>query len=128
MGISGVALFNIFQFLALEKHPLRMWSYLYIECNFNRIIFSIISKRKSKYTPNPIHDSFILRGYLRPIKGDFSLLFSLHFNSGDLWMIAAVCIWGIYSVCSKWATKQLHHLWQRCTLVFSALFYYYRLT
>lgn len=24
MGISGVALFNIFQFLALEKHPLRM--------------------------------------------------------------------------------------------------------
>ncbi|MBL3199779.1 EamA/RhaT family transporter, partial [Klebsiella pneumoniae] len=39
------------------------------------------------------------------LKGNFSLLFSLHFNSGDLWMIAAVCIWGIYSVCSKWATK-----------------------
>lgn len=39
------------------------------------------------------------------LKGNLALLFSLHFNSGDLWMIAAVCIWGIYSVCSKWATK-----------------------
>ncbi len=39
------------------------------------------------------------------LKGNFALLFSLHFNSGDLWMIAAVCIWGMYSVCSKWATK-----------------------
>ncbi|MBJ6950556.1 EamA family transporter, partial [Vibrio cholerae] len=28
------------------------------------------------------------------LKGNFALLFSLHFNSGDLWMIAAVCIWG----------------------------------
>ena len=43
-------------------------------------------------------------------------------------MIAAVCIWGMYSVCSKWATKQRHRLWRRFTLVFSALFYYCHLT
>ena len=62
------------------------------------------------------------------LKGNLALLFSLHFNSGDLWMIAAVCIWGIYSVCSKWATKQRHHSYLHYTLVFSALFYYCHLT
>jgi drug/metabolite transporter (DMT)-like permease len=36
-------------------------------------------------------------------KGDFEFLLSLQFNSGDLYMMAAVGMWGIYSVCSKWA-------------------------
>lgn len=39
------------------------------------------------------------------LKGDFLFLFLLYFNSGDLWMIVVVCIWGIYFVCSKWVIK-----------------------
>src|SRR5690606_5472239 len=35
--------------------------------------------------------------------GNTALLFTMQFNKGDLYMLAAVAIWGIYSVCSKWA-------------------------
>ncbi len=69
MGISGVALFNIFQFFSIRKNIRnKCRAYFYIKRNFNRIIFCLISKRKSKYTSNFIYDSFILRGDPRPIK------------------------------------------------------------
>ena len=38
-------------------------------------------------------------------KGDWQLLLNFQLNTGDLWMVAAVCVWGLYSVCSKWAMK-----------------------
>ncbi|MEY8350114.1 DMT family transporter [Bacillus cereus] len=106
MGITGVVLFNIFQFLALEQTSatnvglistlnaisIALFSSLFLKEKINR--FQILSMILSFF------------GVLLVLsKGNIALLFSLQFNSGDLWMIAAVCIWGIYSVCSKWATK-----------------------
>ena len=38
-------------------------------------------------------------------KGDWQLLWHFQLNTGDLWMVAAVCVWGLYSVCSKWAMQ-----------------------
>jgi drug/metabolite transporter (DMT)-like permease len=40
-------------------------------------------------------------------KGSLNRILSLHFNNGDLWMVAAVMLWGIYSVCGKWAMKKV---------------------
>ncbi|PFA25682.1 EamA family transporter [Bacillus cereus] len=106
MGVTGVVLFNIFQFLALEQTSatnvglistlnaisIALFSSLFLKEKINR--FQILSMILSFF------------GVLLVLsKGNIALLFSLQFNSGDLWMIAAVCIWGIYSVCSKWATK-----------------------
>ncbi|EAO53829.1 Transporter, drug/metabolite exporter family [Bacillus thuringiensis serovar israelensis ATCC 35646] len=127
MGISGVALFNIFQFLALEKTSATNVGLISTLNAISIALFSVLFLKEKVNTLQIL--SMILSFFgviLVLLKGDFSLLFSLHFNSGDLWMIAAVCIWGIYSVCSKWATKTTTPLMARCTLVFSALFYYYR--
>ena len=52
-------------------------------------------------------------------KGHINSLFSFHFNTGDLWMIAAVCLWGIYSVCSKWAMKNTSAM---MSTLYSAIF------
>ena len=128
MGISGVALLTSFNFSIRKTSATNVG----LISTLNAISIALFSVLFLKEKVNTLQILSMILSFFGVIlvllKGDFSLLFSLHFNSGDLWMIAAVCIWGIYSVCSKWATKQLHHLWQRCTLVFSALFYYYRLT
>ena len=128
MGISGVALLTSFNFSIRKTSATNVG----LISTLNAISIALFSVLFLKEKVNTLQILSMILSFFGVIlvllKGDFSLLFSLHFNSGDIWMIAAVCIWGIYSVCSKWATKQLHHLWQRCTLVFSALFYYYRLT
>jgi drug/metabolite transporter (DMT)-like permease len=106
MGISGVALFNLFQFWALEKTSatnvglistltaisIAVFSYLFLKEKMNLLqIFSMILS--------------LFGVILFLLKGKLNLLFSLEFNTGDIWMIVAVCIWGIYSVCSRWATR-----------------------
>lgn len=106
MGISGVALFNIFQFLALEKTSATNVGLISTLNAISIALFSVLFLKEKVNTLQIL--SMILSFFgviLVLLKGNFSLLFSLHFNNGDLWMIAAVCIWGIYSVCSKWATK-----------------------
>ncbi|AEW53989.1 Permease of the drug/metabolite transporter (DMT) superfamily [Bacillus cereus F837/76] len=106
MGISGVALFNIFQFLALEKTSATNVGLISTLNAISIALFSVLFLKEKVNTLQIL--SMILSFFgviLVLLKGNFALLFSLHFNSGDLWMIAAVCIWGIYSVCSKWATK-----------------------
>jgi drug/metabolite transporter (DMT)-like permease len=111
MGVTGVVFFNIFQFLALAQT--------------SSINAGLIS------TLNPLSiaasSAFFLRERLRVrqllamllsfigvviviSKGSFSRVLALDVNSGDLWMIAAVILWGIYSVCGKWAMKKVSPL------------------
>ena len=52
-------------------------------------------------------------------KGQINSLLSFHFNTGDLWMLSAVCVWGIYSICSKWAMKNTSAL---MSTLYSAIF------
>ena len=40
-------------------------------------------------------------------KGEIHRILTFHFNSGDLWMTAAVILWGVYSVCGRWAMKKV---------------------
>ncbi len=107
MGITGVVLFNLFQFLALERTTstnvglistlntisISVFSFIFLRERINRLqIFSIIIS---------------LFGVLLVLsKGKINLLLSIHFNTGDLWMMVAVCVWGIYSVCSRWAMRK----------------------
>ena len=52
-------------------------------------------------------------------KGKIDYLLSMDFNRGDLWMIAAVSVWGIYTVCSKWAMTKTSAL---MSTLYSAIF------
>ena len=104
MGISGVAFFNILQFFALEQTSA---SNVGLISTLNMISIAIFSAVFLKERINVLQMSamgFSFLGVLLVLtKGQLSLLLSLHFNKGDLYMLAAVGIWGIYSVCSKWA-------------------------
>ncbi|UII57990.1 DMT family transporter [Cytobacillus spongiae] len=108
MGVTGVALFQALQFMALENtsatnvgliSTLNMFSiaaisYLFLKERVNgyQLLSMIIS----------------LFGVLLVLsKGNFEMLVSLSFNKGDLYMLVAVGMWGIYSVCSKWAMRMV---------------------
>ena len=106
MGGTGVVLFNMFQFMALEfttasnvglistinMFSIALSSYLFLKERINvlQIMAMLIS----------------LGGVLLVLtNGHLTVLFSLQFNKGDLFMMIAVALWGLYSVCSKWAMK-----------------------
>lgn len=107
MGLTGVAAFNLLQFQALEftsasnvglistlnTISIALFSYLLLKEKINR--WQVASMLLS------------LSGVLLVLtEGSFGLLLDLHFNKGDIYMIGAVCIWGLYSVCSRWAMQK----------------------
>ncbi|MET3196713.1 drug/metabolite transporter (DMT)-like permease [Bacillus sp. OAE603] len=106
MGITGVALFNLFQFWALEKTSATNVGLI---STLNAISIAIFSSVFLKERLNVLQLFSMLLSFFGVVlvltKGDINLIFSLKFNVGDVFMLIAVCIWGLYSVCSRWATK-----------------------
>ncbi|WP_342559299.1 DMT family transporter [Metasolibacillus sp. FSL K6-0083] len=115
MGITGVVLFNIFQFIALEHTTSTNVGLI---STLNTISIAIFSFLFLKERINFLQILSILLSFFGVIlvlsQGKIELLLSLNFNSGDLWMIVAVCVWGVYSICSKWAMQTASPL--ICTL------------
>ncbi len=106
MGITGVVLFNIFQFLALERTTSTNVGLISTLNTISIAFFSFIFLKEKITIFQTLSILLSLVGVLLVLsKGNINLLLSFHFNVGDLWMIAAVCVWGVYSVCSKWAMK-----------------------
>ncbi|GED29902.1 DMT family transporter [Brevibacillus centrosporus] len=106
MGVTGVALFNLFMFWALERTNATNVGLLSTLNPVSIAIFSFLLV-KDKIKPLQIVAMFISFGGVLVVmsKGDLSHISNLHFNVGDLWMLAAVAMWGIYSVCARWAMK-----------------------
>ncbi|WP_123058863.1 DMT family transporter [Brevibacillus reuszeri] len=111
MGVTGVALFNLFMFWALERTDATNVGLLSTLNPVSIAIFSFLLIGE-KIRPLQILAMLIsFAGVLVVLsKGDFGHLSQLHFNSGDLWMLAAVAMWGIYSVCGRWAMKTVSPL------------------
>lgn len=107
MGVTGVVFFNIFQFWALEHTSATNVGLI---STLNTISIAVCSALFLKEKINIWQVTSMIISFfgvtLVLSKGKLDTLFSLHFNIGDWWMMAAVCVWGIYSVCSRWATKQ----------------------
>ncbi|MFJ7919773.1 DMT family transporter [Lysinibacillus fusiformis] len=106
MGVTGVALFNIFQFLALERTTSTNAGLISTVNTISIALFSFVLL-KEKITKWQLSAMVLsLFGVVLVLsKGDWQLLLDLKLNTGDLWMLAAVCVWGLYSVCSKWAMQ-----------------------
>jgi len=115
MGITGVALFNLFQFWALEKTSATNVGLI---STLNAISIAIFSSVFLKERLNILQLFSMLLSFLGVVlvltKGDINLIFSLKFNVGDVYMLIAVCIWGLYSVCSRWATKTVSPIMATC--------------
>lgn len=104
MGISGVALFQALQFMALEETSATNVGLISTINMFSIAACSFIFL-KEKINPYQLMAMMVsLFGVLLVLsRGHVELLLSLQFNHGDMYMLAAVGMWGIYSVCSKWA-------------------------
>ncbi|MED4583312.1 DMT family transporter [Brevibacillus choshinensis] len=108
MGVTGVALFNLFMFWALERTDATNVGLLSTLNPVSIAIFSFLLV-KEKIRPLQILAMLISFGGVLVVlsKGDLRHLANLHFNVGDLWMLAAVAMWGIYSVCARWAMQSV---------------------
>ena len=106
MGITGVALFNIFQFLALERTTSTNAGLISTMNTMSIALFSFAFLKEKINGLQLLAMVLSLIGvFLVLSKGDRQLLWHFQLNTGDLWMVAAVCVWGLYSVCSKWAMQ-----------------------
>ncbi|MGG4494971.1 DMT family transporter [Brevibacillus reuszeri] len=120
MGITGVVLFNVFQFLALEMTSATNVGLISTLKMITISLFSFVFLKEKIKLLQVFTMMFLLVGVVLILsKGNISYLLSLQFNSGDLWMLAAVCVWGIYSVCSKWAMSKTTPL---MSILYSAIF------
>lgn len=104
MGLTGVVLFNVLQFMALEHTSATNVGLISTLIALSIAFFSFVFL-KEKITFFQVAAMFIsLFGVLLVLtNGNIEQLFSFQFNLGDAFMIGAVCIWGIYVVLSKWA-------------------------
>jgi len=120
MGLTGVVLFNILQFLALEQTTATNVSLISTLNMISIAVFSILFLKEKINFLQTISMIFSLLGVILVLSnGKANYLLSLDFNTGDLWMIAAVCVWGIYTICSKWAMTKTSPL---MSILYSAIF------
>ncbi|MDN4095462.1 DMT family transporter [Brevibacillus agri] len=120
MGITGVVFFNLFQFLALETTTATNVGLI---STLNMLSISLFSFVFLKEQINLFQIGcmvFLLAGVLLVLsKGNADYLLTLQFNTGDLWMLAAVGVWGLYSICSKWAMTKTSPM---MSILYSAVF------
>jgi len=108
MGVTGVVLFQILQFMSLEKTSAINVGLISTLNMLSIAIFSFIFLKEKINILQLFSIFFSIFGVILVLsKGNFHFLFSLQFNIGDLYMLGAVCVWGLYSVCSKWAMQSV---------------------
>jgi drug/metabolite transporter (DMT)-like permease len=111
MGLMGVVLFNIFQFLALARTSATNVGLISTLNPISIAVSSALFFHEKLKLSQILAMMVSLFGVLVVLsKGDMNQLISLHFNLGDLWMVVAVMIWGLYSVCGKWAMQKVSPL------------------
>lgn len=104
MGVTGAVLFNLLQFLALEQTTATNVGLISTLNAISIAVCSFIFFKEKINVLQFVSMIFSLFGVLLVLsKGKMEYLLSLNFNTGDLWMLAAVGVWGIYTICTKWA-------------------------
>jgi len=120
MGLTGVVLFNLFQFSALEQTTATNVGLISTLNMISIAVCSFIFLKEKINWLQFVSMIFSLFGVILVLsKGKIEYLLSSNFNTGDLWMIAAVCVWGIYTVCTKWAMTKTSAL---MSTLYSAIF------
>ncbi|MFC3883322.1 DMT family transporter [Bacillus songklensis] len=102
MGVTGVLLFNLFMFLALQYTSADNVGLLSTlnPISIAAASFFLLKERLNKLQILAMVISLI--GVLIVMThGEASRILRLHFNIGDVYMIIAVMTWGLYSIASK---------------------------
>ncbi|HWO96766.1 MAG TPA: DMT family transporter [Bacillus sp. (in: firmicutes)] len=106
MGLTGVPLFNFFLFLALDHTTADNVGLLSALNPISIAVASFFLLKEHLNKQQIMGMTLSLGGVLVVMThGDISRVLHLHFNIGDLYMIIAVIVWGLYSIASKKAME-----------------------
>lgn len=108
LGILGVASFNTLAYLGLKTTTATNGLLLNSVIPVLIIAISWIFLGQRLSLRQGVGVALSLGGVLTIIAhGDLPALARLHFNSGDLWVLAAVACWAVYTVCLRWRPREL---------------------
>ncbi len=106
MGLTGVFLFNFLLFKALEYTTADNVGLLSTLNPISIAIASYFAYKEKLTTQQCIAMGISFIGILIVmVHGDWQKIVHLHFNIGDLYMLGAVAVWGMYSVVTRQAIK-----------------------
>ncbi|MER1987723.1 MAG: DMT family transporter [Solibacillus sp.] len=106
MALTGVVLNNIFQFIALA-HTTATNAGLLSALNMLAVAgFAMLFFGERLTRTQAIAAAISFFGVMIVLTGGHPLtILHMQFNPGDLWMLAAVLMWGIYTAASRWAMQ-----------------------
>lgn len=108
LGILGVASFNTLAYLGLKTTTATNGLLLnsVMPVLIIAISWAFLGQRLSLRQGAGV--ALSMGGVLTIIAhGDLGALTRLHLNGGDLWVLAAVICWAVYTVCLRWRPRQL---------------------
>lgn len=103
LGVLGIGCYNTFAYLALQQTTATSASMLnsFIPAATIAMAFVFFGKRLTQAETSGVLVSMV--GVTLLIShGDIQTLLGLHLNVGDLWMLGAVLVWGLYTVGLQW--------------------------
>lgn len=109
LGLLGVGIYNTFAYLALQYTTATNATLLnsFIPIATIAISWAFLGKRLNQ--PQAIGVAISLAGALTIVaRGDLQVLAHLNLNVGDVWMLAAVLDWAIYTVALAWRPAGVH--------------------
>ena len=123
-SILGVTIFNSFTYLSLQTSMVINSSIMASITPLLIILFSWLIFKTQTYFMQFFGIILSIIGVLLIIsKANFTNLINLNFTTGDLWMIAAVFSWGLYSVLLKKIDNTLSQLATLEVMIFVGLIF-----
>ncbi|MDD5296687.1 MAG: DMT family transporter [Rhodocyclaceae bacterium] len=109
LGVFGVGTYNMFSYIAVQYTTATSATLLnsFIPMVTMALAFLFLGKRLSR--PEGLGVLVSMAGVLVLLgQGSLEALLVLRVNTGDLWMLAAVLVWSVYTVGLQWRPKGAH--------------------
>ena len=109
LGILGVGGYNTFAYIALQYTTATSATLLnsFTPVATIALAFVVLGKRLSRLEAAGVLVSLI--GVIIIVgRGSFATLLDFSLNTGDLWMLLAVLVWGVYTVGLQWRPAGVH--------------------
>ncbi|MGH1430729.1 MAG: DMT family transporter [Neptuniibacter sp.] len=108
LGTLSVATFNTLAYIGLQSTTALNGTLMQSTMPIMILLLSAVFLRETATKKQWLGVIVSLAGVLLLIsKGSLELFLELRFNTGDLWIISAMLIWGIYSICLRWKPTDL---------------------
>lgn len=108
LGLLGVGCYNTFAYIALQYTTATNATLLnsFIPIATIALAFVLLGKRLTRSEALGVAVSLV--GVMSIVsRGDPATLLALSLNTGDLWMLGAVLVWGLYTVGLQWRPQGL---------------------